>query len=710
MNCYTQSFLCLGAMALAALTPTIGFAAPALQKAKPYMNSLPQKPAKPQPAPTKPLFKTQKQQPRQALRPVLAKYKPVHDKSSHHFKKHSSKSSHNKSCCKSFTTISEHDINKASSKSASGLVLSKPGKYKLCDDVNWKGRTSDSYAITITGNNISLDLDGHFIKQVDTSLSNNFAIQIAGTAEDTLVHNGVIQQFSGGAVIVQPGADCITLDKLDCNRCTYSGVTSVSAIIGSINAFSATILFNGSPADPIEHVVITNCSFCDTGIIGIAPVSFLGTISGTTLTLSTPPLYPLTPGFVLSGASISGAPTIVSGSGTVYTISSPQTVGSPEAMKVTDPNSQFVPFGFVSSIFTNFTNDIKVDNVVVNGNFGYLISWGITFSRGSAIVLSNYEINDVVTFGLGKGLEVAACQDILMEDGAVNNVIMNVIPDSLAFPLGHGAEGTKIGFSQDWTMRRVAFSGNVVQTQVPTDFTSEPVAYIDCAGLMVDAVLDVPVMHGLVEDCSVQGLRNDGGQVPANPTYTAGFNLATGLSDHGIENVHYVRCTASDLSGSVGWVYGFGGSPVPTFFSDLQDITYTDCIAQDIAGTGDAVYSAGYALVDTRFKVIGCTANRITGDAAYGIILDRLPTSEANGCMLLNNLLTNCDTNGIIDKTVGTQDSLITGNYAALNGVGGAGPNYVGLNAFVPIVLWKPYLASPAPATPSSLDNLDIQN
>jgi len=687
----SRLLICFGALTLATLTPVSSFAALIPQKAKQHAKTL----------------QPQKQLPRPNVKPFLEKQKAIHAKSRYHNKK--SSSSHNKKpCCKPVVAISEHDINKASQSSSSGLVLRKPGKYKLCEDVNWKGSASESYAITIMGNNISLDLDGHFIMQDDTSLSNNFAIHIAEGAEDILVHNGIIMQFSGGAILVEQACNCLTFDQLTCNHCTYAGETSISSIVPGFDHFSSTILFNGILDDPIEHVVMTNCSFCDNGILGTAPVSFLGTISGTTLTLDTPPLYPLTPGFVLSGASIIGTPTIVSGSGTVYTISSPQTVNVPEALTVSDPNGQFVPFGFVATLFAAYTNDMKVDNIVINGTFGYLLSWAITLSGGSGIVLTNYEINDTVAFGLAKGVEIADCQNILMEDGAITNITMNVIPESNAFPLAHGAEGTKIGFSQDWTMRRVSFAGNVVQTQVPTDITVSPVAYLDCAGFIVDALAGVSVNGGFVQDCSVIGLRNDGGQVATNPTYTAGYNFATGLGTDKVENIQIAHSIASDLIGSVGFVYGFGGSPVRSFQTNMQDIRYTDCVAQDISGTDDAIYSAGFALVDQRFNVLDCTANRILGDAAYGVVLDKLSSNEATGCIVRNNLLTNCDTGAIIDLTT-AKNAVITGNYAALNGPGDAGPNYIGLNPFVPISLWTPYLTSPAP-TPTLLDNIDIQN
>jgi hypothetical protein len=89
--------------------------------------------------------------------------------------------------------------------------------------------------------------------------------------------------------------------------------------------------------------------------------------------------------------------------------------------------------------------------------------------------------------------------------------------------------------------------------------------------------------------------------------------------------------------------------------------------------------------------------------------LDTKASEEATNCIVSNNRITHCDTSCIFDTTV-AKNSVITGNYAALSGPAGAGPNYVDLNIYVPIVIWKPYLSSVAPATPSSLDNISIEN
>src|SRR5258708_1390933 len=70
-----------------------------------------------------------------------------HDCNSHHHHKHK---------CKKAIFITAKDINTASSKSVMGYEITKPGYYKLCEDVNWKVKSPSSFAITIAANNVSL--------------------------------------------------------------------------------------------------------------------------------------------------------------------------------------------------------------------------------------------------------------------------------------------------------------------------------------------------------------------------------------------------------------------------------------------------------------------------------------------------------------------------------------------------------------------------
>ena len=56
---------------------------------------------------------------------------PNHYESNRNCSKHCKKR-----CCKSATKIRECDINHASSHCKDGLVIKKPGNYKLCENVN----------------------------------------------------------------------------------------------------------------------------------------------------------------------------------------------------------------------------------------------------------------------------------------------------------------------------------------------------------------------------------------------------------------------------------------------------------------------------------------------------------------------------------------------------------------------------------------------
>src|SRR4029078_5466124 len=110
----SRSLLYFGALALTALTPVIGSAAP-LQRTKQTVNA-PQQ-VKPQQRLMRPNAATKKQPPKAQAKNTFAKPKAIYAKSSHHYKKSSSEQ---KSCCKSVISISEHDINKASRESSSG--------------------------------------------------------------------------------------------------------------------------------------------------------------------------------------------------------------------------------------------------------------------------------------------------------------------------------------------------------------------------------------------------------------------------------------------------------------------------------------------------------------------------------------------------------------------------------------------------------------
>ncbi len=637
-------------------------------------------------------------------KPAPVRHKQVaHDRHHHH---HPSQ----KNCkCHDVTLITERDINCASNQRIQGYVIDTPGNYKLCENINWAVNRPSSFAITIAADNVTLDLDGHYIKQLDPTLGGNFAVQVAGS-NYSIIQNGIIQECSGGAVILQPGSTGALIEGLKCNRCTYNGATTLILpdLPIPIGGWASAIFVNGAPTNAVEDVVIRDCIITDNGILGTAPVSFLGTISGTTLTTEEVPLYPLTPGFLLLGASVTSGTTIVAGSGTSYTVSPSQTVAVAEEMTVLDQSGQFVSpnpslFVGVSAIFTYFSSNVTVENCIVDGHFGYQIAFAVEFFFSSDIFASNIHINDVETFGLAKAFHSFLSENVLIEDSTVSGMTMNVTSFAANAPLGSGVEGTKVSGGNNVILRRVSYTGGTVQTEVPTTLLS-PAAYLDCVGFVVDGP-GAPAINILVEDCETTDMHNDGGQISLNRAYAAGFNI---ISEAGpIDGLHITGSRASDISAQVGWAFGFGAAPVPSAVEN--NITYTDCSAKSISTTDDGVYAAGFIVNSANSQVHNCIVQYVTGDEAYGIILDTATFGgEATRCVISDNRITNCATTGIIDNTT-AKNSVITGNYAALNGPGASG-NYTTLNANVPIVVWSPYLTTPAPATPSSLDNLDIRN
>lgn len=627
---------------------------------------------------------------------------------------HQNKPSHNhhskKKTCKEITLISSKDIKKASSEK-NGYVISKPGSYLLCEDINWKSKSHNDFAITIDTDNVSLDFDGHFIKQTNTDKSGRFAVQITENAHYILVNNGIVQECSGGAVLVQAGASGITIDNIECNKCAYRGIVPVEVPVGfplPITGFSAPIFFNGKPTLGIDDITVKNCTVTDNGILGEQPVSFVGTISGnTTLTLASPPLTPITPGLIVSGAGITPGTKIVSGAGVNYTITSSTNVG-PQEMMASDPNGSYIQpsnQGLIggASIFTWFASNVTINDCILDGNFHYSFAFTLSCGFSSSVIISDCIINNTVTFGLSKAIWTVLCNDLLIEDVVMNEITMNVTP-IVTNVIGAGAEGVKLTGGNNAILRRCSVNGVTVQTQVPT--TQTPTSYLDCAGFIDDfAASDV-----LLEDCSARNLNHDGGGDSSNNSYTAGFNRITKFAP--VSNLQCLRCNASDLFANGGWAWGFGSNPVPST-TNVNSI-YTECTTDNIRISSNAVYAAGFIINGAFNQVIGCLANRIKGHTAYGIILDitNPVVGGATQCLISNNRITNCDTLGIFDNSI-AQNSAFNSNYAYLNGPGG-NVNY-SIDASVnPIRVWKltglPDLTDNNGIIDPSLDNLDIRN
>ena len=127
-----------------------------------------------------------------------------------------------KPCCIEWININSNTINRTGG-DINGLIISEPGNYRICENVDWFGGITDGFAITLASDDIVLDLGSHTIKQVNTLSVRNFAIQVNANLERITIQHGFINQFSGGGIHVRAGVDCITVDGIQFSHTGYNG-------------------------------------------------------------------------------------------------------------------------------------------------------------------------------------------------------------------------------------------------------------------------------------------------------------------------------------------------------------------------------------------------------------------------------------------------------------------------------------------------------
>lgn len=695
--------------------------------------------------------------------------------------------------CQDVVIFSADDINVTG-----GYVITLPGKYKLCGDVNWAVTTPNSYAITISGENVSLDLGGNTMVQLDPTQATNFAIQVTGTADEVTISNGTLQDFTGGGIIVQAGASCVTISGMDFNTTSYNGQTTLG---GSNGAWASAILLNGSPTDLVENVTIRNCQFCDLGIFGGPfPEFFQGSITGQTLNLiptatftasmapgpiatmnvtavssgrlfvgqpivgtgvlpgtvitsyigpnggsgsylggpgiygisleqavsseamSAGPYEPINVGEVLSGTGVTAGTTITGIINPLsYIVSVSQSVGL-EIMEVSDPNTIYVPEGLISAILSSYAQNVTLNNINVQDAFGAGHMFAINAYTSTNLFYSDISVQGLRTFGLNKGFYFNQCQDAVVVDSNISNLVMYATTTgNVPFNAGgNGSEGIKIAGSTNIALYKSAFYDIYLKSQVPVTLPATVVGgrpYFFSAKGVTTALGTSQI---IVEDCSFYDIFSDNGLVTGNNGGAAGYGLFDGF------DMHCTRCSATNISSSFGDAYGFNeetfvnmGTTGATYLNN----TFTNCTVNFVNITDSGRVAAGFRLVGTHDQVIGCDVDLVqdlTGvtNNAYGIILDTfasLPgTVTATNCDIKNNTVTNCTTGGIWDNTTtATTKNIISGNYASFNG-SGATANFKNFAAWIPVRNWHVGTSLPAQFNNSAawmdptLDNLNI--
>lgn len=125
---------------------------------------------------------------------------------------------------------------------AKGLDINQPGHYRLTEPVDWIAQDANARAITISCDNVTLDLGGHALRQVckskpttDTGgervckanvVSGNVGIWAAGRT-GLVIRNGTVCDVQGVGVCLK---DCILVDLVDLriHGCGGDGVVDTS--------------------------------------------------------------------------------------------------------------------------------------------------------------------------------------------------------------------------------------------------------------------------------------------------------------------------------------------------------------------------------------------------------------------------------------------------------------------------------------------------
>ncbi len=138
--------------------------------------------------------------------------------------------------------------------SSGGFTISSPGLYVLTDDVVYS--IASGTAITITANNVTLDLNG---KTIIASNGADRGFFLSGARSNVSIRNGALNGFDSVGIRVDTGANYIELRDLK---------IADNAVVASIG-----IVFGGTS---LSTVRTTNCVIdnCQTSSFGVGMIAF----------------------------------------------------------------------------------------------------------------------------------------------------------------------------------------------------------------------------------------------------------------------------------------------------------------------------------------------------------------------------------------------------------------------------------------------------
>lgn len=171
-----------------------------------------------------------------------------------------------------------------------GFLITEPGVYCLKeDDFHYNPATDGDInapigAITISSDDVYLNLKKHTISQKTSSTTNNnFGIVVTANHKNITIANGTLENISGCSVLVKDGCQNIVINKIKTYKSGIRGNFQFAPpLVGTSFRVTAgyAVLVQGIPANRCEDIVINNSQFeYSTGVNNSFTITLVDTVN-----------------------------------------------------------------------------------------------------------------------------------------------------------------------------------------------------------------------------------------------------------------------------------------------------------------------------------------------------------------------------------------------------------------------------------------------
>ncbi len=149
-----------------------------------------------------------------------------------------------------------------------GLVIDEPGQYCLAEDIQFSPFSDATHAITISASNVTLDLNGKRLIQVNDK-KNNIGVFVSQNQRIVEIRNGYVENFGALGLWVSQGCREIAfegMNVLNCGSRGHAPYSSQDAFQASARGFFAGGLGLGgfeAPGSRISIVRVKECLFLE---------------------------------------------------------------------------------------------------------------------------------------------------------------------------------------------------------------------------------------------------------------------------------------------------------------------------------------------------------------------------------------------------------------------------------------------------------------